>query len=452
MKNKNSHIKCFLLLFLFTLPTFSQDSFKLTNSNKQTTSFQLLSNLIVFPIEVNGKELNFILDSGVGTTILFNIHQKDSVQLHNTEKIKLRGLGNEAAVDAILSKNNTFKINNVVGTNQNLYVIFDDNYDLSSKLGLTIHGIIGYNILKDLVITINYTSKKLTFYNPENYTPKSCKKCVEFPLEFNQLKSFINVGVTLEANPTKIIPVKLLIDSGGSDALWLFENSKKDIIAPNHYFTDFLGEGLSGAIYGKRAIIESLIIGKFKFKKPTVSFPDSLYIAFARKFEERNGSIGGTVLKRFIVTFNYPDKKLTLKKSSHFNDKFRYNMSGIDIVHNGKALIKEHDFTSFALSAKNTSSGNNNLIVDYNYKYTFKPTYKIDKITPYSPAFYAGLMVDDIIVKINGKYTYGMKLEEIVAYFYKKENTKIDLLIERDGQNYNFKFRLKNVLNTKKTE
>jgi len=33
----------------------------------------------------------------------------------------------------------------------------------------------------------------------------------------------------------------------------------------------FLGEGLSGAIHGKRSIIKGLVIGKFEFKNPTVS-------------------------------------------------------------------------------------------------------------------------------------------------------------------------------------
>ena len=74
------------------------------------------------------------MDSGVGTTLLFNINNNDSVQLKNVEKIKLRGLGSEEPVDAILSKGNTFSFNNVRSSNQNLYVIFNDSFDLSSKM------------------------------------------------------------------------------------------------------------------------------------------------------------------------------------------------------------------------------------------------------------------------------------------------------------------------------
>lgn len=405
-----------------------------------------MSNLVVFPIEVNGKKLNFILDSGVGATILFNINNKDSVKLKNVEKIKLSGLGSEEPIDAIVSRGNNFKFNNIVGENQNLYVIFDESFDLSSKLGITVHGIIGYEILKDFVVKINYGMKKITFYDEKNYKYKNCKKCESFNLEFYKLKPYVNVGVKLDSISDRVTPVKLLIDSGGSDAMWLFENTHSDIKSPKKYFRDFLGEGLSGMIYGKRSIIKGIVLGKFEFENPTVSFPDSISISNALHFKERNGSIGSNILKRFTVTFDYLNGKMTLKKGSSFKEPFRYNMSGIELVYNGKLLVQEQDYTNVALSSNSEGIQQNRVILDYNYKYSFKPTYKIFKIREGSPAENAGLKVDDIVIKINGQYTYNLKLEEIVGKFYQKENKKINLVVERNGQDYEYQFRLKNML------
>lgn len=425
----------------------AQSNFRFFNeAKKQTISFKLINNLVVIPIEVNGKKLNFILDSGVGTTILFNIHNSDSLDLKNVKKIKLRGLGSEEPIDAILSKGNTFRLNNIISSNQNLYVIFDDSFDLSSKLGITVHGIIGYEILKDFIVKIHYGAKKITFYDSDNFQYKNCKKCETFYIEFHRLKPYINVGVKLDAFSNKITPVKLLVDSGGSDAMWLFENSHPDIKTPKKYFVDFLGEGLSGAIYGKRTIIKGLVLGKFELKSPTVSFPDSLSIAYALKFKERNGSIGANILKRFIVTFDYRHHKIMLKKGGSFREPFRYNMSGIELVYNGKLLVKEHDYTQFALAGSNKTSIQNRITFGYNYKYTFKPSFKIFKVRKGSPAYLAGLQANDIVIKINGQYTYEMKLEEIVGKFYQKENKKISLVIERYGQNYHYQFQLKNML------
>lgn len=437
------------LLFCFSFSQMnSQNRFELKrNTKKQTISFKLLSNLIIFPIEVNGKELNFILDSGVGSTILFNLNTNDSISLNNLKKRKLQGLGSEDAVDAILSSNNTFKLKNIKGNNQGLYVVYDDSFDLSSKLGITIHGIIGYEILKDFIVKISYGAQKITFFDREFYDEKVCNKCEVFDLEFYGNKPYINAEVQLASNKVPT-PVKLLIDSGGSDAMWLFEGSHPDLVSPEKYFIDFLGEGLSGTIYGKRTFIESLNLGRFKLKRPSVSYPDSSAIMKARKFKTRNGSLGASILKRFVVTIDYANKTIKLKKGNDFNDPFRYNMSGIELVHNGKILVKEREknMTTFGLSNANASEQRNTVVLDYRYKYTFKSTYKIFKLREGSPAQKAGLKVDDVIIKINGKYTFDIPFEEIVEKFYKKEGTKITVLVERMGQNYSYSFKLENIL------
>ncbi|MHB1104819.1 MAG: retropepsin-like aspartic protease [Lutibacter sp.] len=437
----------FSIILLFSgSDVISQGRFQFENaSERQSVSFKLSNNLIVLPIEVNGRPLNFILDSGVGITLLFNLYAKDSVMLNNKEKVKLQGLGSEESVEAVLSKGNLFTFGNINGFNQSLYLILDDSFDLSSKLGITVHGIIGYEILKDFVVDINYGTKRINFYKPDTYKHKICKKCESYDLEFFKLKPYINVGVKLDSASAKTIPVKLLIDSGGSDALWLFENSHPDILPPKKYFNDLLGEGLSGAVYGKRSKIEALVIGKFELKNPTVSFPDSASISYARQFDERNGSLGASVLKRFNVTFDYRNKKISLKKGSYFKEPFNYNMSGIELVYNGKLLVKEQNFASIGLENGNGNE-KNTVILDYNYKYTFKPSYKIQSIQDGSPAYNAGLLAGDIVIKINGKFTYELPLDEIIGKFFQKENTKISLVVERNGKDYEYHFYLKDML------
>ncbi len=279
------HYIIFLFLALsLSWNSYSQGYFKFSNQvKKQSVNFKLLSNLIVFPIEINGNEFNFILDSGVASTILFNLKSQDSVDLKSIKKIKLQGLGSGEAIDAIASSNNNFNLKNIQGVNQKLYVIFNDDLDLSARLGITVHGIIGYEILKDFIVKVNYGTNKITFYNPKYYNKKDCKKCEFFDLEFHKKKPYINANVKLTTN--KLTPVKLLIDSGGSDAMWLFENSHPNIKEPKKYFVDFLGEGLSGSIYGKRAKIKALIFGKYEIDNPTVSYPDSLSVCMHENFK-----------------------------------------------------------------------------------------------------------------------------------------------------------------------
>lgn len=447
MLRKFSHIIFPIILIFYSFNVFAQIGFKIQNSKKkETISFKLISNLIIFPIEVNGKDLNFILDSGVGSTVLFNLNPLDSIELKNEVKIKLQGLGSQEPVDAILSKNNHFKIKGIGSITEKLYVISNDNFDLSSKMGLTIHGIIGYEILKDFVIRINYSTKKITFYRPNEFVFKKSNNYESFDLQFYKFKPYIDVGVKLNKSSNKLTPVKLLIDSGGSDALWLFENSHSDIKTPSNYFNDFLGEGLSGSVYGKRAKIKSLHIGNFELLNPTVSYPDSISVSHALKFKDRNGSMGASVLKRFVVIFDYKQAKLYLKKGGGFKSPFKYNMSGIELAYNGKVLVKEKDEGAIEYLDPTRSSGTK-ITLDYSYKFVFKPTYRIQKLQVGSPAYEAGLKEGDIVIKINGDYTYNLKLEEIVAHFYEKENKKIQLVVERNGKHYKYNFRLRDMLN-----
>ena len=68
--------------------------FELPNGKKyEKVNFKLINNLIIIPIEVNGAKLSFILDSGVSKPILFNVSDKDSIQLRNVSEITISGLG-----------------------------------------------------------------------------------------------------------------------------------------------------------------------------------------------------------------------------------------------------------------------------------------------------------------------------------------------------------------------
>lgn len=441
---KNKHL--FFILFIFFLScdiVFSQSKFALKDNLKsQKIRFKLISNLIIIPIEINGKELSFILDSGVSTTVLFNLMPSDSLELKNVETVFLQGLGSGNDVEALYSKNNYFRIKNITNPQQNLFIIIHDKIDLSAKLGETIHGIIGYDLLKDFIIKIDYSNHHIHFYNPSTYKYANCRKCESFDLDFNKNKPFINAFVSIYEGED-LFPVKLLIDSGGSDALWLFEDSKKEIECPPLSFFDYLGEGLSGSIYGKRSRIHKFKIGSFEFNEPTAAFPDSTSIDFVKTYKERNGSLGGKILKRFNVILDYPNKKITLNKNRYYKESFNYNMSGIDLVYHGQILVKERDEATFKVERGLESDEGTKIVLSYDYKYKFKPSYRINQIRAGSPAAEAGLKVGDVLVSINSHLAYKYKLEELMYFFYNEEHDRIKMQIERDGVPMRFEFILR---------
>ncbi len=146
-----------LLLVTMVVTSNAQGNMRIVGGkNKQKVSFKLVNNLIIIPVSVNGQELSFILDSGASNTIIFGLTGIDSLALKNIKKVKLFGLGGGAPIEAILSENNLLQIRNISGFGQKIYAIPNDKFDLSTQMGETIHGIIGYNLFKHFVISINY--------------------------------------------------------------------------------------------------------------------------------------------------------------------------------------------------------------------------------------------------------------------------------------------------------
>ncbi|HEX9827577.1 MAG TPA: retropepsin-like aspartic protease, partial [Flavobacteriaceae bacterium] len=316
-----------VLLFICSIITFGQSKFNLPRTNSDKIRFQLIDNLIIVPVEVNGVTLSFLLDTGVSKPILFNIANIDTLQVNNVETVYLRGLGGGEPVEALKSQNNLFKMGNAINIDQDIYVVFDNSINFTPRLGIPVHGIIGFDLFRDFTVEINYSSKYLRLNKPETFVHRKCRKCEQFNLSFYNNKPYINGAVKIDVEN---LPVKLLVDTGSSDALWLFEEDSLGMKPLNNkYFEDFLGKGLSGSVYGKRTKVKSFNLKSFVLKNVNVAFPDSISISYARKHEERNGSISGELLKRFNIIMDYKNAKVTLKKNNKFKSPFRYNKSGI---------------------------------------------------------------------------------------------------------------------------
>lgn len=429
------------LLFAVTI-SFSQSNFKLPGSEKDKIRFDLVGNLIILPVELNGVKLSFLLDTGVSKPILFNLTNIDSVQVYKAETILLRGLGGGEAVKALKSETNVLQIGNAITFNQDIYVVFDSALNFTPRLGKPVHGIIGYNLFKDFIVEINYASKYIVLHKPTNYAYKSCKKCETFDLLFYKNKPYITGEIEVGSRD---VPVNLLIDTGNTDALWIFENDREGLVPPKKmYFEDFLGKGLSGNIYGKRTKIKKFKLKRFEFSDVNTAFPDSIAISFAKKNVDRNGSISGELLRRFNLILDYKNKRLTLKKNKNFKAPFSYNKSGIVLEQNGVILVKEKKNRS---SISYNESSDSNLVIETTtqYEFSLKPAYTIVELRKESPAERAGLLQGDIILSVNGKDSHLLELQNIVEYFKSKTGRLINLKVDRNGKILMFSFRLEDV-------
>ncbi|KQT26087.1 peptide-binding protein [Chryseobacterium sp. Leaf405] len=431
-------LKYFLWIFFVSIFINAQNSFEVQNVKKTVITFKLINNLIFIPINVNGVDLTFLLDTGVAETSLFSLENQE-LQLTNLEKIRFSGLGGNASIDGFISENNIARSGkDYVNSSMTLYIITDQDFNISSHVGIPVNGIIGYHFFKNHPVVIDYTSKRITIYNDEDLFNKKVKNFNEFKISIERNKPYFLADVEM-TNEKK--NSKLLIDLGNSDAIWLFPTLIKNFIYNRPNIDDFLGRGFNGDVYGKRSRIHNFYLGHFKFEKPLTAMPDEFSIQHVNFVENRKGSIGGDIMRRFTVAFDYPNNKMYLKRNRNYNDPFHFNMSGLDFKQDGMEWTK--DMVSLSTKNKdNPTSGyeviNNNL----QYNFVLKPIFSIAGVRKDSPGSKAGLLKDDRLISINGKKTVDMTLQKITEMMKSDEGRSINMIIERKNKEMALSFTL----------
>ncbi len=434
MKGRKKHFSASIFLLFFLLTVVSQNKFQLVgNKPMAAIPFTFKNNLILIPVEINKHKFTFIFDTGVSKTLLFNIKANDSVTLNNRQKVRLKGLGANDYYNGIKSTNNFIKINNVTNTNAEIYFIDSANFDFSSRIGENIHGLIGGDLIKDYFIEINYIKRKIKIYKPSSFKRKKIRKWQELPIEVVKNKPYVSLNI---ANRKKL---NFLLDTGSSDAVWLMENS--NIKVPVKNFDDYLGNGLSGEIHGKKAKLESFSFGKYTLSNVLVAFPEATFVNYEKDFFIRNGIIGGNILKRFHLLFDYHNKKLYIKKNANFKQPFNYNKTGIDVSYFGKVLVKEKKMDLL----NSDTNGNKTVDIVSVINFSFKDSFIISNVKKGSSGEKAGLQKGDMLIKINGRTAYNFKLEQIVEKLSNNKR-KVKLTIQRNGVEYDFVVPLINYL------
>ncbi|WP_291726340.1 aspartyl protease family protein [Bernardetia sp.] len=386
-------------------------SFERPNKKLLTLKFKLINNLIVIPVRINDSDtLHFILDSGVENMLITELSLGDKLQVSYLKEIELSGLGSGEKLMAYASPDNNFNISGIIGHHQDLLILKEDIFHLSSRFGMRIHGIMGYGIFADFIVKVNYESATITFYNKRKYKYKPHKKDIRIPIEIINAKPYIWAKVEQDSAE---VPVKLLIDTGGGHAIWLDVSSSEKLQIPQKKKQAYLGKGMRGDITGYLGRSSKLILKDIELKKVTTAFPDSTSIATVRGQGQRNGSLGSEILRRFHVIMNYSNNTMILRPNRNFKAEFNYNMAGIELS------------TPVPGSA----------------------IYLVSNIEKDSPVANLDIKKNDQIVSINGTNINKFTIHQIYELFRSKEGRKIELRLRRNGDVFDertIKFRLEN--------
>lgn len=375
--------------------------------------FELHSNLIVVPVRINNSEdeLKFILDTGVRTAILTNQIYVDSIPRPNDRVITLMGAGKQGNVNAFVSNNISFALPEGVEADGNAMLVLQEDYlQLDSHLGVRIHGIMGYELFSRFVVEIDYINQVVVLHKPEYFKPRRSYRAL--PMTIEDTKPYIT-HIRYRVNDTTYVPIKLMVDTGASHSLLLNTDSNEYIEVPEKNLEGYLGRGLSGEIYGYMGRVSGLQIEDYELEGIIASFPeDSSMVIPSQARTKHNGNIGGSILKRFRVVFDYANEKMYIKKNRLFRQEFEYNMSGMELIAVGPLLS----------------------------------TLIVSKIIDDTPAARAGINEGDLIFSVNGRRPPELDLGIYSSLVSRRPGKRIRIKILRQGKLIKKKFRLERVL------
>lgn len=391
----------------------NSNTFYFSNPRKKSVSinFELINNLIVVPVVINDSDtLHFILDSGFNSIMISDLGMTETVVLNKARRVQLIGLGEGEPIQAFLSSGNDLSISGIEGKNQEIYLLTEDIFHLSSKMGRNINGILGHGFFRDFIVEINYTTKKLTFHDQERFRYRQRRLAEELPLIVKRNKSYVQTEIMQDNG--SIVNALLVVDTGGSHALWLDAHTNENIKIPENNFSSLIGTGLNGALYGKIGRVPEFRIGSHTLKNVIASYPDSISIVYALGLDGRTGSLGSEILKRFNLIFDYPGGRLILRPNSSFRQAFYYNPSGIEI---------------------------SNPLPGY-------PYFIVTDVRSGSNAQKAGIKLQDELLTIQRESVKKMNLNDIVYILQGRPGRTIRLTVRREGEIIPIVFKLEEIL------
>lgn len=396
MANRRFIIVTLLLIFSQGILSAQVPGFFMKEAAKKVRiPFYSSNSLIILPVSVNGSEpINFLVDTGVRSNILFSKNLGDALGLEYTRRLSLAGADGSTVIMAQVSPINTLDLGAIEGRLQSLLVLEEDFFELESVIGVPVYGIIGYEFFKFNPVKINYDEGFIDFYREKSmkWRPPFYRK---FDLTIEESKAYISAKINQKRGPK--LEAKLLIDTGANHGLLLNQETSDAIKMPPIFIESQLGQSLGGVLYGYIGRVNSLKLRNLSMREVLTSYPDINSFSEILVATGRQGSLGSEVLGRTRLVLDYPRERALIRKGENFYAPFEFDMSGL--------IVKK-------------------IPNDENRFY-------VSEVRLGSPAYKTGILPFDEILTINKVPVFLWELSEVFKLLRSEENKEIQLEMRR---------------------
>ena len=365
-------------------------------------------NLIIVSAKLNGAgPFNFLLDTGVATSLLTDPAVADSLHLTHGAQFRVMGVGGtDSGIHAYEVNDVAVTMKGIVAPRLSWLVLSSDVLDLSAYVGMRIHGLLGADFFRSFVVTIQPEQFQLVLHAPATYRAPRGKRWAAMPLRFEQGKAYVTAQVRqLTAAPGgATLPLQLVLDTGAGHALSLETTADRRLHLPPTCLRTDLGRGLSGIVSGALGRVATVQLGRYQLPQVLTSFPDSSQVhqrLTVRERAIRQGNLGYEVLKRFICVIDYPHQMLWLRPTTSLGEPFEHDMSGIDLMAIGR---------------------------DYR-------RYLVQRVIPGSPAEAAGIQPEEELMSINFMPVTAFSISELNRILHSEDGRLLMLVLRRPNGN-----------------
>jgi hypothetical protein len=289
---------------------------------------EFIGNLIFLPVRVNGgKPSLFDLDSRAQATSI------DPMRAAALDLNVGPEPGNGTRQPATAVRDCVLNLPGVDFPLSSL-AVFARN-DFGSQVGRPHEGALGSDFLARTVVSIDYARRTVRLYDPDVYQYSGPGSRVHLifvdGMPVVRAKFSVARGKTLEAS--------FAVNTGRDASVVISDRYAEE----HHVFSSHLRTIPATAPQSDGE--ESAVLGRLKeFELGPFSFLEGVIAAFSRSNipGESNsriaGEIGGGLLRRFTVIFDYRHQQMILEPNAHFSDEDQEDKSGISVIARGPDL------------------------------------------------------------------------------------------------------------------
>lgn len=302
------------------VPESNVRDFSIRGGTQTSVPIQVINNHIYLSAMVNGRgPYTFIVDTGGDYIITPQL--ASALAARTSGGMQLSGVGS-ATEGASFARIDSVAVGGAIVRNQYALVLpIDTGFGMAE--GMRIDGMIGYQFLARFLTTVDYAGSKVTLALPSSPAPAGAA-AISFYID----GSIPRIPITVDS-----VSTTAEVDTGSRGGLTLsapFVAGHPAVAALAKTQPTVEGFGVGGASYARLGRVPSIGIGPYTISNTIAAFGVQTTGAMADPFNPAN--IGGAILRRFTVTFDYRGSRMLLLKSSAFDAPATYDRSGLFVI------------------------------------------------------------------------------------------------------------------------